>query len=182
MESKEESKQICWYVMRDLKRPNAKIPAYKQFRDNRIEVFTPMKWCLKIQEGKQVREEIPIISDLLFVHASKEVIDPIVERTPTIQYRYCKGANYRNPMMVNDLDMERFIHAVKASSDPKYYMPEEISSEMCKREIRIIGGYLDGYEGFLLTVRGSKVKRLLVQLPNFFSVGVEVSPDMIEFL
>lgn len=178
----EESKRICWYVMRDLKRSNAKKPAYKQFNEKDIEVFTPMKWRLKDKNGKQVREKIPFIQDLLFVHDSREVIDPIVQRTPTIQYRYCKGGEYRNPMTVNDTDMERFIYAVNASNNPKYYLPEEITPEMCKHEIRIIGGNLNGYEGFLLSVRGSKVKRLLVQLPKFFSVGIEVNPDMIEFL
>ena len=34
--------QMHWYVMRDLKRPNAKLPAYKQLSDEHIEVFTPM--------------------------------------------------------------------------------------------------------------------------------------------
>ena len=48
--------------------------------------------------------------------------------------------------------------------------------------IQIIGGGLDGYKGTLLTVRGSKTKRLLVELPNFFSVGVEVNPDLIEII
>ncbi len=33
--------QMHWYVMRDLKRPNAKLPAYKQLSDEHIEVFTP---------------------------------------------------------------------------------------------------------------------------------------------
>lgn len=85
-------------------------------------------------------------------------------------------------MTVNDADMERFICACKSSDNLKFYLPEEITPDMYKRKIRIIGGKLDGYEGYLLTVRGAKVKRLLVDLPNFFSVGVEVNPDMIEMI
>ena len=38
--------QMHWYVMRDLKRSNAKLPAYKQLSDEHIEVFTPMQWRL----------------------------------------------------------------------------------------------------------------------------------------
>ena len=30
MATSEGEKQTCWYVMRDLKRANAKLPAYKQ--------------------------------------------------------------------------------------------------------------------------------------------------------
>lgn len=166
--------------MRDLKRPNAKQPAYKHLENEHIEVFTPMKWCLKIKNGQRVRVKVPFIQDLLFVHDTQEVIDLIIRKIPTLQYRYQKGGGHCKPMIIADTDMERFIRAVSSSDSPRYYLPEEISPEMYGRKIRIVGGPLDGYEGHLLTTRGSKVKRLLVDLPNFFSVGVEVSPDMVE--
>ena len=85
-------------------------------------------------------------------------------------------------MTVADADMERFIHAVSVSKNPKYYLPGELTPSMCGRHIRIVGGPLDGYEGKLLTVRGLKTKRLLVELPEFFSVGVEVNPEYIRLL
>ena len=133
--------RMHWYVMRDLKRPNAKLPAYKQLSDEHLEVFTPMQWRLKLKNGKRIREEVPFMQDLLFI-----------------------------------------IRAVRGAENPKYYLPEEISDTMYGRMIRIIGGPFEGYEGRLLTTRGSKVKRLLVELPNFFSVGVEVNPDLIEII
>lgn len=171
-----------WYVMRDLKRPNAKLPAYKQLGNEHIEVFTPMKWSLKTKNGKQIREKIPFIQDLLFVHETQERLNPIVDKTPTLQYRYKKGGGYREPMTVADADMERFIYAVSVSDNPKYYLPEELTPGMCGRPVHIVGGSLDGYEGKLLTVRGSKTKRLLIELPGFFSVGVEVKPNYIQLL
>jgi hypothetical protein len=51
---------------------------------------------------------------------------------------------------------------------------------MYGRKIRIVGGPLNGYEGSLLTTRGSKVKRLLVELKGFLAVGVEVDPEYIQ--
>ena len=174
--------RMHWYVMRDLKRPNAKLPAYKQLSDEHLEVFTPMQWRLKLKNGKRIREEVPFMQDLLFIHDTREVLDLFVRKIPTLQYRYQKGGGYCQPMMVADLDMERFIRAVRCSENPKYYLPEEISDTIYGRMIRIIGGPFEGYEGRLLTTRGSKVKRLLVELPNFFSVGVEVNPDLIEII
>ncbi|MFV0365757.1 MAG: UpxY family transcription antiterminator [Mangrovibacterium sp.] len=182
MDSEKGDNQACWYAMRDLKRSNAKLPAYKLFQAKEIEVFTPMKWTVSTQKGKQVRKEIPVMPDLLFVHASREVIDPIVRKTPTIQYRYARGGGYLNPMTVNTKEMQRFIYAINGSHNQKYYLPEEITPEMCCRKIRVVGGVFDGYEGKLITVRGSKVKRLLVELPGFLSVGVEVEPEMIELI
>ncbi len=167
--------------MRDLARPNSLLPGYKRFQAAGIEVFTPMRSCLKAKRGKRIRVQVPYIQDLLFVHETSAVIDTIVDKVSTIQYRYQKGG-YRMPITVPDSDMNRFIKAVSASDDPKYYLPEELTPAMCNRSIRIVGGELDGYEGKLLTVRGSAKKRLLVELPGLFSVGVEVHPEYIRLL
>lgn len=171
-----------WYVMRDLKRANAILPAYKQLAALHIEVFTPMRWCLKNRNGKQVRVYAPVIQDLLFVHGTRNVIDPIVEKTPTLQYRFRKGGTYCEPMVVSDDDMQRFMYAVGVAANPKFYLPEEILPSMCGNRIRIVGGPLNGYEGRLLSVCGSKAKRLLVELPDFFIVGVEVEPEYVRVL
>ena len=112
-----DEQRMHWYVMRDLKRP-----AYKQLSDEHIEVFTPMKWRLTLQNGKRIREEVPFMQDLLFVHDTQEVLDQFVHKIPTLQYRYQKGGGYCQPMMVADLDMERFIRAVRGSENPKYYL------------------------------------------------------------
>lgn len=168
--------------MRDLKRANAKLPAYKALREQEVEVFTPMKWQLRTCRGKRVREEVPFIRDLLFVHAARPVLDPLVQGMSTLQYRYVRGAAYCDPMTVPDAEMERFIRAVGSTESPRYYLPEEITPEMLGRRIRIVGGPLDGHEGSLLTTRGSRVRRLLVELPQLLAVSVEVNPEYIQFV
>ncbi|MDC1767468.1 MULTISPECIES: UpxY family transcription antiterminator [Bacteroides] len=173
---------MSWFVMRDLKRRNSKLPAYKLLSNEHFEVFTPMKWEICIKRGKRVREEIPFIQDLLFVHSTKEKLDSIVDKTETLQYRYLRGGTYCNPMTVPDGDMERFMNAVSSTGTPRYYLPGELTPSMYGRKVRIIGGPLNNYEGHLLSIRGSKVKRLLVELPNFFSAGIEVKPEFIEIL
>ena len=170
-----------WFVLRDLRRANTRYKAYQLFAEKNMEFFTPMKSKLSVVKGKRVRRDVPCIPDLLFVHDSRERLDPIIEEISTIQYRWVRN-KYREPMVVSDVDMERFIRAVSAASFPKYYLPEEITPAMLNRRIRIVGGPLDGYEGTLLTTRWSKVKRLLVELPNLLSVGVEVNPDYIQFI
>lgn len=177
--NKEE--ELCWFVLRDLKRVNAKLPAYKVLEDKQITVFTPMTWRLTLERGKKVRREVPCVPDLLFARGTREELDPIIGTIPTLQYRWLRNT-YRLPMTVPDADMDRFIHAVTHSESPKYYLPEEITPEMHGRRITIVGGPLDGYSGILLTTRGSKVKRLLVELQNLLAVGVEVSPEYIRFV
>ena len=168
-------------MIQELKRCNAKNTAYKMLQDLKFEVFTPMKWHVATRKGEKIREEIPVIRDLLFVHSNRSDLDPIVEKTETLQYRFLRRT-WREPMTVMESDMERFIHAVNSSKSVKYYLPEELATEMYNKKIRIIGGNLDGYEGKLLTVRGSKTKRLLVELPGALSVGVEVSSEFIQLI
>lgn len=167
--------------MRDLKRVNAKEPAYKLLEGKKMEVFVPKVSKLCVRQGKRVRMEVPFMQDLLFVQETRVNLDPIVEKTPTLQYRWLRNI-WREPMTVPDADMERFIHAVNVSENVTYYLPGELTPDKYGRTVRIVGGSLNGYEGKLLTVRGSKVRRLLVELPGLFSVGVEVNPEYIQLL
>lgn len=170
-----------WFVMRDLKRTNAKLPAYKYLDNNGVLVFVPMKWKIVVRKGKRERESIPFMQDLLFAYDSRLHLDPLVENVPTLQYRWLRNT-YREPMTVPEAEMERFMLAVKTSQSPQYYLPEEITPQMYGKKIRIIGGSLNGYEGYLLTTRGSKVKRLLVELKGYLAAGVEVNPEYIQFV
>ena len=177
----DESDRLQWFVMRDLKRRNAKLPAYKLFDNLKIRFFTPMVWRLVIRHGKRIKEEVPFIQDLLFVHSTRQAVDPIVEKYDTVQYRYVRGG-YKIPMTVREADMQRFIDAVSSTDNPQYYKPEEITPDMIGRKVRIVGGPLDGYEGNLQKMQGARVKRLFVELPNLLAAAVEVQPEYILFL
>ena len=172
---------LQWFVMRDLKRSNAKLPAYKALAEKQIEVFTPLRERIASRRGAKKREEKPFVTDLLFVHSSRAVMDPIVERMPTLQYRYIRGA-YCEPMVVKDKDMDRFILAVKNAGSPRFFLPGELTPSMCGKQVRIIGGPLDGIEGKLLSVRGTRTKRIVVELPGILAVGVEIEPEYIQLI
>lgn len=176
-----ENTEQQWYVMRDLKRRNAKEPAYKQLQESGVKVFVPMKWQLVIRKGKKVREEVPFIQDLLFVCDSRQHLDPIVEKTRTLQYRWLRNT-YREPMTVSDSEMEKFMFAISQSESPRYYLPEEITPQMYGRKIKIIGGSLNGYEGALITKKGSKSRWLLIEIKDCLAAGIEVLPEYIQFV
>lgn len=170
-----------WFVMRDLKRTNTKLPAYKMLSDMNFEIFTPMTWKVRLVNGKRVPLKVPFMQDLLFVHVSRRMLDPVVERVSTLQYRFMRDG-LRTPMTVRDADMERFIRAVEAADNPKYYAPDDIKPSMIGKTVRIIGGPLNNYVGKLQKIQGSKVKRLFVSLSNLLTASVEVNPDYIQVL
>ena len=173
--------RLQWFVMRDLKRRNAKLPAYKLLDGLVIKVFTPMVWRLVTRHGKRIKERVPFMQDLLFVHDTRQAVDPIVEKYDTVQYRYVRGG-YKIPMTVSESDMQRFIDAVNSAENPQYYTPKEITPDMIGRKVRIVGGPLDGYEGNLQKMQGARVKRLFVELPNLLAAAVEVQPEYIQLM
>ena len=76
---------LQWFVMRDLKRANARVPAYKLLKAKGMEVFTPLK---RRMNAKKQWEDIPLIHGLLFVHESRKKLNPVVEKLPTLQYPF----------------------------------------------------------------------------------------------
>jgi transcription antitermination factor NusG len=173
---------MAWYVMRDLTRPNALQPAWKRLTELGYEIFTPTVTKVVSRKGAQVRIEAPAIHDLLFVNADRSALDPVVELTPTLQYRYVRGGGYQQAMIVDDAEMERFIRAVSSVDNPRYFTPSEITSAMIGRKVRIIGGALNGYEGSLLSIKGLRKRCLLIGLADMITAAVEVAPDLIEFI
>lgn len=163
--------------MRDMQRARASIPAYRALAAKRFEVFTPLMW--KVVNGE--RRQVPFISDLLFVHTTRQKLDPIVESRPWLQYRYARGG-YRQPMVVPTADMERFVRAASVTANPVYYALSEITPAMLDRKIQIVGGLLNGYEGTLIAI-SSNAASMLVTLPGFFAVGVQIeNVDYVKFL
>ena len=81
-----------WFVMRDLTRPIAKRPAYVMLEEMGIEYYTPMISKVVVRGGKRVRKQVPFLHDLIFVHDTRSVLDPIVESVPTFQYRFSQSS------------------------------------------------------------------------------------------
>jgi transcription antitermination factor NusG len=173
---------IKWYVMRDLKRSNTLSPAYKVLSEKHLEVFTPLQWRVRNKKGIMIREQVPFLPDLLFVHASREILNPFVDTIPTLQYRYVRGGKYKEGMIVSDTAMNRFIYAVKSSPQTEYFTPSELTPENIGSHIRIVEGPLNGYTGHLLNVRKSGKKKLLVEIPNLLTAAIEIEPEYIQII
>lgn len=171
-----------WFVMRDLKRRNSNRLAIHELKEAGYEVFSPMTQLIMTIGGKRQKREVPVIQDLLFVHEEKRILDPFVELRPTLQYRYMLGKTKNEPMTVSDEEMTRFIFAVGNTESPLYYRPGEITSAMYGKKVLMVGGLLDGYNGRLLSVKGMRKRRLIVELPGIITAAVEVEPDYIRII
>ena len=175
-----------WYVLRDLARPNAKNPAYKQLQampEMEGCVFIPLKQRVFTEFGKRVVRLVPYMYDLVFVHKSKEELDPIIDRLPLLQYRYVRGGKQYEALSVRHKDFERFRRAIEQTDNVEYFSYDEVSPRIYGKQIRIIGGRLNGFEGRLMSKKGSKYKRMLIDLPECnLSAAILVELDYIQLL
>lgn len=178
----EQNQEEEWFVLRDLKRPNASIKAYQELADLGFKVYTPMKTLIQEKRGRKVKLSVPFINDLLFVYSSRQKLDPIVLSIPTLQYRFIKGGKFGDALKIRKSDMENFIKAVESSEQPVYLSPSELRTSMIGKRIKVISkGPLDGREGKLLKIEGSRKKRLLIELPGVLFAGIEIrSADYVE--
>lgn len=172
----------AWYVLQNLKPKNAKKSSYQILKDLGLIVFTPLEWKITNKDGKTFREEHPILNDLLFVNESREKLDPIIQKNKTIRYKFIRGGAQNEPLIIPNAEMEQFINVVNNSQKVRYYRPDEITPAMFGRKIIMIGGTLDGCKGYLLTTRGSRKKRLFIEIPNTCAISTEVEPEFIQFL
>ena len=182
----EKTSEDRWYVLRDLARPNAKNPAYKQLQampEMKDCVFVPLKQHVFMEFGKRVVRFIPYMPDLVFVHKSKEELDPIVRKMELLQYRYVRGGKQFEAMSVRAEGFKKFKDAVEQTDNVEYYSYEEVSPQIYGKQIRIIGGCLNGFEGRLISKKGSKFKRLLVDLWECnLAAAIQVESEFIQLM
>lgn len=171
-----------WFVMRDLKRRNSSSLAVHELANAGFEVFTPLTQMIMTIGGRRQRREVPVIQDLLFIHETREALDPLVARCRTLQYRYVSGHRQNEPMIVRDKEMNQFILAVTSTKTPVYYRPGELTNMMYGKKIRIVGGMLDGFEGRLLSVKGMRKRRLIVEIPGLITAAIEVEADYLQVI
>lgn len=172
---KSDEEALRWFAMCDRKRRNAIDPAYKMLQGLGFEVFTPMvRKARRIGDKKEV-VEMPFIADLLFVHSTMKRLDPIESVTPTLHYRFVKGGGYREPVVVPESDMARFIRAVGSMETKEYFFIDDLPREKIGSEVIVHGGPLDGYQVLLKKMQGSKKKRVYVELPRFLAAEIELT-------
>ena len=182
----EKTTEDRWYVLRDLARPNAKFPAYKQLQampEMAGCVFIPLKQRVFTEFGKRVVRLVPYLPDLIFVHKSREELEPIVQQINGLQFRYVRGGKQYEALAVRHDAMQRFIKAVEQTEVVQYYAFDEVSPQLYGKKIRIIGGRLNGLTGRLMSKRGSKVKRLIIDLEECrLSAAIQVESEYIQLV
>lgn len=109
---KSNKDDVCWYAMSAIYRSELKVKEYLDSRN--IECYIPMIEVLRTRRGRKIKESVPAVCNLIFVHSTSDIINDVKRYQPRLQFKtmVIDGRNER--IKVPDAQMETFI---KASSD-----------------------------------------------------------------
>lgn len=127
--------------------------------------FMPMKERITTRGGRRIRTVTPAIPDIFFVNDTLSHLNRLVNQDKGVEYLYIKGLPYRQPVIIRDSEMDNFIAATTADQRVTFHSADSDNlSHLIGRRVRITHNGTT-IEGELLTVRGSRTRRLRVSLP-----------------
>lgn len=168
---------VLWYAMRATYR--RELEAMRRLKDAGLGCFVPMQYHARLKRGRKVRELVPAVRNLLFVHALPSDLKRIKLELPYLQY--ITDTRSHEKIIVPDVQMQRFI-AVAGTYDDQllYFRPGELNLAKGTR-VRITGGEFAGYEGTFLKVKGARDRRVVIAVEGVIAVALAViHPDLIE--
>lgn len=170
-----------WFVMNAYK--NEKKAEDLLCGNDGLEYFVPKRYVARKYQGKMKRVLVPVIPNLVFVHARYDEVESFKLRCPYLRYATCRIDGANRILKVPDVQMENFIKAASHyEEDLTYYSPDEIQLEKGTR-VRVIGGVFNGVEGTLVKVKGKRSKRVVISVDGVVALSVaEIEPELIQVL
>lgn len=184
-----DGETAVWVVMRSKKEkvsisiPSAdtgramteRLYGYELVQQRVHEFFMPMKESVTVKAGRHIKKVSPAIPDIFFVNDTISHIDALVRQNIGVEYLYIKGMPYRQPVIIRDSEMANFIAATTSSQRVTFRTAgDDNLSHIIGRRVRI--PHNDTViEGELLTVRGSRYRRLRVRLRDCLVAYIDLT-------
>ena len=172
---------IVWYAIRIT---YSREMLFKEYLDaNHIENFVPMHYeTVRMRNGNEIRQLVPIIHNLIFMHTTKTCIDDIM-RNYACKYpiRYIMNKYEQKPIIVPNKQMQDFIAFNGTYAEQLVHLdPSEVALKKGVR-VRIKGGICEGIEGEYMRIAGDR--RVVVSIKGVVAIGTAfVHPSLVEVL
>lgn len=174
-----EKEAEIWYAMRATYRREP--DAIRLLERENLGCFVPMQYKISIRRGNKVRTLVPIIRNLVFVHARPSDLKRIKSQATYLQY--ITDTRSGQKIIVPDIQMQRFIAVAGTYNDHLlYFRPEELNLSKGTR-VRVTGGDFAGQEGIFLKVKGARDRRVVIEIQGVIAVAMAtIHPDLIEVI
>lgn len=162
-----------WFAMRVTYRRERAVQDMLK-KEYKIPSFIPMRYEYRVSGHRRIRELVPAIHNLIFVHAVPSSIQKAKTGIPYLQYMVF--GKERTKIIVPEDQMRRFM-AVAGTYDEQllYFKPGEVNLSKGMR-VRILGGCFEGQEGILVKVKGARARRVVVSIRGVFDLAMASLP------
>ena len=173
------SEKAIWYAMRATYRREP--DAMRLLEEEHLGCFVPMQYKIVVKCGKKIRALVPVVHNLLFVHACPSDVKRVKSRVSYLQY--ITDTRSGRKIIIPDVDMQRFIAVSGTYNDHLlYFQPDELNLSKGTR-VRITGGDFEGHEGVFLKVKGARDRRVVIAIQGVIAVAMAtIHPDLIEVI
>lgn len=140
--------------------------------------FIPMRWQMVCdRRGGKVRKLVPAISNLIFVHTTRQRIQALKSVVDYLQYLTRPGGGKNIPITIPEDQMQHFIRVCDSLSETLVYLaPDEV--ELAEgTPVRIVGSVFDGVEGTFVKVGKGRKKQVVVLVQGVAAVMVAEFTD-----
>ena len=168
-----------WFAMRATYR--RELEAMHLLEKANIGCFISMQYKISICRGRKVRALVPVIRNLVFVHARPSEVQRFKSQITYLQY--ITDTRSGQKIIIPDHDMQRFIAVAGTYNDHLlYFQPEELNLSKGTK-VRITGGDFEGQEGVFLKVKGARDRRVVIAIQGIIAVAMAtIHPDLIEVI
>ena len=177
METEKETE--IWYAMRATYRREP--DAIRLLEKEKLGCFVPMQYKISIKKGKKVRALVPVIHNLVFVHARPSEVQRVKSKVTYLQY--ITDTRSGQKIVIPDNQMQRFIAVAGTYNDHLlYFQPDDLNLSKGTK-VRVMGGEFEGQEGIFLKVKGARDRRVIVEIQGVIAVAMAtIHPDLIEVI
>ena len=174
-----EKETEIWYAMRATYRREP--DAIRLLEKENLGCFVPMQYKINIKKEKKVRVLVPVIHNLVFVHACPSEVKHVKSQVTYLQY--ITDTRSGQKIVIPDIQMQRFIAVSGTYNDHLlYFQPEDLNLSKGTK-VRVKGGEFEGQEGIFLKVKGARDRRVIVAIQGVIAVAMAtIHPDLIEVI
>ena len=174
-----EKETEVWYAMRATYRREP--DAMRLLEKEKVGCFITKQYKISIKKGRKVRALVPVVHNLLFVHARPADVKRVKSKVTYLQY--ITDTRSGQKIIIPDNEMQRFIAVAGTYNDHlMYFQPDELNLSKGTK-VRITGGDFEGQEGVFLKVKGARDRRVVIEIQGVIAVAMAtIHSDLIEVI
>lgn len=176
MQSGIQYEEVEWFAMRVTY--HRELEAKRLLDERGVENFIPMKYEKSVRTGR--KHLVPVIHNIIFVRTTASRIQELKKPTCVPLLQYMMDQRLGKKITVPEKQMRQFI-AVTGTYDEtlRFFGPSEINFTKAQK-VRITGGMFEGCEGVFVKVKGSRAKKVVIEIQGIVAVAlVSVHPDLV---